>query len=149
MNISAAGIKLIESFEGVRLTGYQDIKGILTIGVGYTGKDVHPGLVITQDQANDLLQMDLRMTEAAVSHLVKVPLIQCQFDSLVSFTFNVGAGNLATSTLLRDLNQGNVTDADKQFVCLDHAGVLRWMASVRDGLLRPRCSGERCRRRDR
>jgi hypothetical protein len=39
----------------------------LTLDVGHIGKDVHPGLVITQDQANDLLQMDIRMTEAAVS----------------------------------------------------------------------------------
>ena len=122
MNISAAGIKLIESFEGVRLTAYQDVKGIWTIGVGHTGKDVHPGLVITQEQADNLLQMDLRMTEAAVSHLVTVVLSQCQFDALVSLTFNIGAGNLASSTLLRDVNQGNVTDADKQFVCWDHAG---------------------------
>jgi lysozyme len=122
VNISAAGIKLIESFEGVRLTAYQDIKGIWTIGVGHTGKDVHPGLVITQEQADDLLQIDLRMTEAAVSHLVKVALSQCQFDALVSFTFNVGAGNLASSTLLRDVNAGDMTDADKQFVCWDHAG---------------------------
>ena len=122
MNISAEGIKLIDSFEGVRLTAYQDIKGIWTIGVGHTGKDVHPGLVISQEQADNLLQMDLRMTEAAVSHLVKVALNQCQFDALVSFTFNVGAGNLATSTLLRDLNAEDVTDADRQFVCWDQAG---------------------------
>jgi lysozyme len=82
--------------EGVRLEVYQDIKGSWTIGVGHTGKDVHPGLVITQEQADALLQMEPRITEAAVSHLVKVALSQCRFDALVSFTFNVGAGNLAS-----------------------------------------------------
>ncbi len=46
------------------------------------------------------------MTETAVSHLLKRTLAQCQFDALVSFTFNVGAGNLASSTLLRDVNTG-------------------------------------------
>lgn len=76
----------------MRLTAYQDIKGIWTVGVGHTGKDVHPGLTITEEQADDLLQMDLRMTEAAVSHLVKVALRQCGLDAVVSFTFNVGTG---------------------------------------------------------
>jgi lysozyme len=61
------------------------------------------------------------MTEAVVSHLVRV-LSQCQFDALVSFTFNLGACNPASPTLLWDLNAGDVADADKQFVCLDHAG---------------------------
>jgi GH24 family phage-related lysozyme (muramidase) len=32
------------------------------------------------------------MTEAAVSHLVKVDLSQCGLDAVVSFTFNVGTG---------------------------------------------------------
>jgi lysozyme len=35
----------------MRLTAYQDIKGIWTVGVGHTGKDVHPGLKITEEQA--------------------------------------------------------------------------------------------------
>ncbi len=80
---------MIETFEGVRLSAYQDVRGIWTIGVGHTGKDVHEGLTITRAEADNLLQMDLRMTETAVSHLLKRTIAQCQFDALVSFTFNV------------------------------------------------------------
>jgi lysozyme len=116
------GLALIERFEGVRLNAYQDCRGIWTIGYGHTGKDVHPGLTITQERADALLELDLRMTEAAVTHLVKVALTQCQFDGLVCFTFNVGSGHLASSTLLRDLNAGKITDADAQFVSWDEAG---------------------------
>ena len=36
MKISQAGLKLIEEFEGCRLTAYQDVVGVWTIGYGHT-----------------------------------------------------------------------------------------------------------------
>lgn len=128
MQISAAGRAFIEGFEGLRLVAYTDIKGIWTIGYGHTGREVVPGLTITAAQADNLMEMDLQMTEAAVNHQVNVPMTQNQFDALVSFTFNVGSGNFAASTLLRDVNSGNVTDADQQFVRWDHAGSIEVLA---------------------
>lgn len=119
---SSKGLALTEQFEGLRLTAYQDSVGVWTIGYGHTGADVHPGLSITLEQASTLLSKDVASAVADVNRLVKVPLTQNQFDALVDFVFNVGGGNLGTSTLLRDLNAGNYAAAAAQFPRWVHAG---------------------------
>jgi lysozyme len=75
-------------------------------------------------EAEDLLCRDLREAEQAVESLVKAALSQFQFDALVSFVFNCGAGNFAASTLLRLLNDGNHRAAADQLLLWvhDHAG---------------------------
>jgi len=106
----------------LRLTAYQDSVGVWTIGYGHTGSDVRPGLTITQEQASALLQQDVAGAVAAVNRLVTVTLTQNQFDALVDFTFNEGQGNLASSTLLRELNAGNTAGAAAQFLVWVYAG---------------------------
>jgi GH24 family phage-related lysozyme (muramidase) len=103
MNISANGIKLIQSFEGCVLVGYKDPVGVPTIGWGHTG-GVVVGQRITQKQADDLLKQDLKRFVDAVNGL-GLKLNQNQFDALVSFSFNVGAGNLKTLVKGRTLSQ--------------------------------------------
>ena len=61
--------------------------------------------------------------EGAVSHLVRVALTQGQFDALVDFVFNLGAGRLQGSTLLRDLNAGQYAPAAEQILAWDHGVV--------------------------
>jgi len=104
MKTSNSGILLIKSFEGLRLHSYIDAVGILTIGYGHTGPDVHNGMTITETQATNLLNKDLSSFETAVNNLITVPLNQNQFDALVSFAYNVGIGSLESSTLRRRLN---------------------------------------------
>jgi len=116
LSYSDQGLALTEQFEGLQLTAYQDPVGVWTIGYGHTGPDVVPGLTITQEQASDLLLQDVSGAVAAVNRLVTIPLTQNQFDALVDFTFNVGQGNLASSTLLRELNAGNTAGAAAQFL---------------------------------
>ena len=116
LSYSDQGLALTEQFEGLQLTAYQDPVGVWTIGYGHTGSDVQPGLTITQEQASDLLLQDVAGAVAAVNRLVTIPLTQNQFDALVDFTFNVGQGNLASSTLLRELNAGNTEGAADQFL---------------------------------
>lgn len=127
------GLALTEQFEGLRLKAYQDSAGVWTIGYGHTGRDVHAGLTITQQQASDLLLQDVGTAVTTVNRLVTVPLTQNQFDALVDFVFNVGSGNFAKSSLLRELNAGNTASAAAQFLAWDHTGGV-----MSPGLLRRR-----------
>lgn len=111
MKISNTGIAPIREFEGCRLTSYVCPSGILTIGIGHTGTDVHSGQTITDAEATALLRKDLDQFEKAVSSLITIPLTQAQFDALVSFAFNCGAGALEESTLRKRLN--NKEDPNK------------------------------------
>ncbi len=104
--ISVKGLALIKEFEGCRLEAYVCPAGVLTIGVGHTGPDVKPQMMITQSEADQLLAQDVERFEKAVTDLIDVPLKQQEFDALVSFAFNCGAGALGESTLRRRLNAG-------------------------------------------
>ena len=106
-SISPAGASLIKQFEGLRLTAYQDSVSVWTIGWGHTGSDVTPYMKITESQAEELLLKDLVRFEKGVNELVKVHINQNEFDALVSFSFNLGVGALAESTLLKKLNAGD------------------------------------------
>lgn len=111
MKISNRGIDLIKQFEGLRLDAYQDSVGVWTIGYGHT-QGVKAGDKITQEQADKLLMEDLAIFQRAVNKAVYIPLRQGQFDALVSFAFNLGVGNLLSSTLLRLLNSGQDPSAE-------------------------------------
>jgi len=118
MIYSKNGLHLTEQFEGLRLTAYPDPGtggAPWTIGYGHTGPDVHPGLTITQQQAENLLATDIQTASDAVNRLVKYELTQEEFDALVDFTYNCGAGNLQASTLLKKVNAGDMVGASKEF----------------------------------
>lgn len=104
--VNAESLALIKQWEGLRLTAYEDVGGVLTIGYGSTS-DVEPGMKITRAQAHRRLVKDLAVAEGTVDSLVKVDLTPNQFGALVSFVFNVGTNAFAKSTLLRKLNAGD------------------------------------------
>lgn len=123
-DINQAGLLLVEEFEGYaeelgdgtdRVRAYLDPGGTLTIGFGHTGSDVTEGLIITREQAEQLLRGDLQEAEDAVGSLVTAPLNENQFSALVSFVFNLGAGELESSTLLELLNQSRYPEAADEF----------------------------------
>ena len=122
MKISQKGTAFICEFEGLKKEAYQDVVGIWTIGYGHTGPEVKKGMVITESAAVDILKKDLEKFEKDISRLVKVPLTQNQFDALMSFVYNVGAGNLQSSTLLKLLNQGNYEAVPAQMLRWNKAG---------------------------
>src|SRR5579859_5405315 len=123
MHLSAAGLELLKKSEGFRDRIYSDVAGFRTIGFGHrvTAGECFPD-GITLDQALQILAADVMVAEAAVSRLVKVSLNQGQFDALVDFVFNLGAGRLASSTLLGYLNAGRYDAAAWQLLAWDHAG---------------------------
>lgn len=113
--INQKGLDLVKKFEGLVLRAYRDPVGIWTIGYGHTGPEVGPGDVISKAEAEALLKKDLMKFEKSVRNLVKVPLNSNQFSALVSFTFNVGSGAFAQSTMLSLLNQRDYQGAANQF----------------------------------
>ncbi|WKE11762.1 lysozyme [Enterobacter asburiae] len=137
MQTSDKGIAMIKQFEGCKLTAYQDSVGVWTIGYGWTqpvdGKPIRAGMTIKQETAERLLKTGLVSYESDVSRLVKVSLTQGQFDALVSFTYNLGARSLSTSTLLRKLNAGDYAGASDEFLRWNKAG-----GKVLNGLTRRR-----------
>jgi lysozyme len=115
--ISERGLAIIREFEGLRLHAYPDPASggePFTIGFGHT-LDVEPGDNCTLEEAEQWLLDDCADAEVAVLKHVRVPLSQGQLDALISFVFNLGAGNFAKSTLLRKLNAGDYVGAWQEF----------------------------------
>lgn len=122
MRIGAAGIALLKEFEQCRLDAYPDEGGVPTIGWGHTGPEVDLGLTWTQDQADAQFSEDIHQrAELPLLHTVTAALSQNQFDAVCCFTYNVGAGNEAHSTLVRLLNAGDLDGAAAEFPKWDKA----------------------------
>jgi lysozyme len=118
MRTSQNGIAVLKYFENCSLSAYPDPAtggAPWTIGWGHTGPDVVPGLVWTQAKADAQLLADLLSREMTVSCAVTTSLTQGQFDALVDFVYNLGAGNLEGSTLLKLINGGDMIGAVAQF----------------------------------
>lgn len=128
MHISQAGLDLIKSFEGYHdalpdgsCRSYLCPAHVLTIGWGCT-EGVTEGQVWTRSQAEEGLRRELLKHEAHVKRLTTAELNQNQFDALTSFTYNVGAGALQKSTLLRCLNRGDMDGAAHGFLLWNKGG---------------------------
>ena len=104
------GLALTKAFESCRLVPYKDGGGVWTDGWGNTHRVV-PGITISQDKADTDLGMNVVDAVDTVNDYATVALTQNQFDALVDFTFNCGAGAFKTSTLLRKLNAGDYDGA--------------------------------------
>ena len=153
-------VDLIKSFEGipdgdpntVLIDPYLCPADVWTIGWGHAitedgaqlkgsahrsrAKALYPG-GITREQAETLLRGDLIPRAAVVASGARVALSDGQFGALLSLLFNIGAGNLAASTLLRKLNEGDYAAAAEQFLVWDKARVNGVLTSL-PGLLRRR-----------
>lgn len=101
MEVSKKGLDLIKKYEGCRLTAYKPVAGetYWTIGWGHYGPDVIEGMTITQENADGLLEVDVQAFSNEVNKTCSyLNLNQNEFDALVSFTYNCGAGNLLRLT---------------------------------------------------
>ena len=132
MNISNKGIELIKKFEGCRLKAYQDSVDVWTIGYGHT-EGVYEGMEISQHQADIMLGSDLVKYANYINEYVTVSLNPNQFDALTSWVYNLGPGNLKSSTMLKVLNEGSYDDVPFQIKRWNKAG-----GKVLKGLVRRR-----------
>ena len=118
MKISINGISLIKSFEGFASKIYDDV-GHPAIGYGTDllpeEEQKYKDKTITEEEATQLLASRLSKFEERINQLVKVPLTQNQYDALCSFTYNVGAGGFANSTLLKKINNKDYAGAANEF----------------------------------
>lgn len=104
--INQNGLDLVKHFEGLYTDAYMCPAGVPTIGYGHTA-NVELGQSITPQEAENILQDDMKKFAVAVESTILVSLNDNQFAALVSFAFNCGIGNLRASTLCRKLNLGD------------------------------------------
>ena len=145
LHTSEKGQNLIKSFESClkrvgpnQFTTYYCPANVLTIGWGKTnasGRRIREGDIWTQGECDAALREDLAVSERAVKRLIHVEITQSQFDALVSFTFNCGAGALKRSTLLKKVNAKDFDGAAEQFAPWNRGG-----GKVLRGLVRRRAA---------
>ena len=133
MQLGDKGTELIQRFEKLEYTSYPDQGGVWTIGWGHTGPDVTAGLTCTGDQADAWFRQDTAKAVRAVLSSVDVAICQNQFDALVAFTYNVGVGAEAHSTLVKYVNANRFDLAALEFLKWNHVN-----GQVSNGLTRRR-----------
>jgi len=118
-HVTRHGIEFIKRFEGFEPKIYLDAAGYPTIGYGHLVRDYEREWFkngISEAAGEALLIKDVLVAEKSVLRLVKVHLTDGQFDALVSFTFNLGAGALQRSTLRRKVNREEHEDVPPEFL---------------------------------
>ena len=138
MKISQAAIDLVKKWEGFKAEAYRDPVGVWTIGYGTTamagvGIIPHPGLTITEAEAETYLQLGLEKFARAIRPNIRQPANDNQFGAMLSLAYNIGPTAFNRSTLLRKFNAGDVTGAAEEFKRWNMAGgqVLRGLTRRR------------------
>lgn len=126
-NIALGGAYLTAPSEGVVFGTYKDPVGIVTSCYGHTGPELRMGMKFTEEQCVQQLGEDLIKHQKQLNALVKVKYKSpFQEAALVDFTFNVGVGNVRSSTLLSLLNQNKHEAACEQLT--------RWVFAKQNGI---------------
>lgn len=117
-----AAADFIASFEGESLEAYTCPAGVLTIGIGHTGPDVHRGMRITKERSRELFRRDIERIAAQAARYVNAPVTAGMHVALLSLAFNVGSLPAKFPRLLRKLNSGDYEGAAEEFLDGDRAG---------------------------
>ena len=136
--ISDRAIQMIKHHEGVKTKPYRCPAFLWTVGVGHVIDPAHTRVkledrkqlpipdgwdrVLTMEEVDAILKSDLRKFEAGVQRLCPTGLSQHRLDALVSFSFNVGLGNLQRSTIRMKHNRGDFEGAGEAFLVWTKAG---------------------------
>ena len=133
MKVSAAAIKTIKHHEGVKTRPYRCPALLWSVGVGHVIDPSHIAVKyeerrnlpipdgwdrsLAMDEVDAILAQDLAKFERGVARLCPAALgNQGIFDALVSFSFNVGLGNLQRSGLRMKTNRGDFDEAADEFL---------------------------------
>ena len=138
MKVSKEAIDMIKHHEGVRTRPYRCPALLWTVGVGHVIDPAHIGVkledrknlpipdgwdrVLSMAEVDEILAADLATFERGVLRLCPSGLTQPRFDSLVSFSFNVGLGNLQRSSIRMKHNRGEFDEAAEAFMQWTKAG---------------------------
>jgi lysozyme len=149
MNVSPKAIEMVKHHEGVRFKPYRCPAALWTIGVGHVlypeqakipmaermNFPLRPedNRVWTKDEVDGILRSDLARFERGVAQFCPVPLTQGMYDSLVSFSFNVGLGTLQRSTLRQKLLRGDKAGAAEELLkyCMAGGKILKGLQNRR------------------
>lgn len=107
----------LPAHEGLRLDAYQDTGGVWTICYGHTAT-AKPGMQVTQEECDRLLEQDVAAFEFSVRQMVKVGMTEPQAAAITSFCYNVGESACRKSTLIKKINAGDLKSCDQ---------ILRWV----------------------
>ncbi|HBV6178809.1 TPA: lysozyme [Klebsiella pneumoniae] len=119
-----------DGLEGRRYYAYQDVVGVWTVCDGHTGTDIRHGHRYTDRECDSLLKADLQKVASAIDPLIKVRIPDPTRAALYSFTYNVGSGAFASSTLLKKLNARDVPGACKELQRWTYAGGKQWKGLI-------------------
>ena len=138
MKVSKEAIEGIKKDEGVRTKPYRCPALLWTVGVGHVIDPNHIRVklderkniplppewdrVLSMAEVDAILAADLATFERGVLRLCPGGLTQGRFDALVSFSFNVGLGNLQRSTISMKHNRGDFEGAAESFMAWTKAG---------------------------
>ena len=112
--VSDNGIKFLQNLELFSSKAYWDVKG-WSIGYGHFMGANKLEDNISLARAIELMKNDLNWVEKAIKNRVHVTLNQNQYDALVSFVYNVGDANFASSSLLTKINASDFVGASHVF----------------------------------
>jgi lysozyme len=138
MRVSSQAIEMIKHHEGTKLRPYRCPALLWTVGVGHVIDPAHIRIplndrktlpipdgwdrTLSMAEVDDILSKDLAGFERGVLRLCPAGLTQGRFDALVSFSFNVGLGNLQRSTIRMKHNRGDFAEAAEAFMAWTKAG---------------------------
>ena len=138
MRVSSQAIEMIKHHEGTKLRPYRCPALLWTVGVGHVIDPAHTRIplndrktlpipdgwdrTLSMAEVDQILGADLATFERGVLRLCPKDLTQGRFDALVSFSFNVGLGNLQRSTIRMKHNRGEFAEAAEAFMAWTKAG---------------------------
>jgi len=134
-SVATAGVMITgttgnDGLEGVSYKPYKDVVGKWTVCYGHAGQDIMLGKTYTETECRSLLNKDLATVARQIDPYIKYPIPTETRAALYSFTYNVGANNFKTSTLLYKLNQGDIAGACEQLKRWVYAGGVKWKGLV-------------------